>query len=168
MMIPLPMPLLDFTLISEQQTQQLAQVLAKLPIQGCVWLQGDLGAGKTTLVRYWLQALGHTGTVKSPTYTLVEPYLINHKPVYHFDLYRLQDPDELLFMGFEDYLAEDGALLLIEWASRAQAVLPEPALVVSLKTVELTTHPFARQVSITTTQPNQQIVTLLKDFTPIV
>ena len=99
---------------SEQDTQSLAEQLATLPLTGSVWLAGDLGAGKTTLTRYWLHALGHTGAVKSPTYTLVEPYSIEQnngttKPVYHADLYRLQDPEELSFIGFDEYLDETDA-----------------------------------------------------------
>ena len=65
---------ITLTLYSEADTQRLAQKLADLDLSGSVWLSGDLGAGKTTLTRYWLQALGHQGAVKSPTYTLVEPY----------------------------------------------------------------------------------------------
>nr|WP_250162547.1 tRNA (adenosine(37)-N6)-threonylcarbamoyltransferase complex ATPase subunit type 1 TsaE [Psychrobacter sp. WY6] len=112
------------TLYTEADTQRLAAQLAALPLTGSVWLAGDLGAGKTTLTRYWLQALGHAGAVKSPTYTLVEPYSIEQtdgsvKPVYHADLYRLQDPEELSFIGFDEYLDEPNALVIIEWASRA-------------------------------------------------
>ena len=125
------------TLHSEEDTQRLAVQLAALPLSGSVWLAGDLGAGKTTLTRYWLQALGHTGAVKSPTYTLVEPYSIEQKdglikPVYHADLYRLQDPEELSFIGFDEYLDEPNALVIIEWASRADSYLPPPTLFIDM------------------------------------
>ncbi|SJN25466.1 tRNA (adenosine(37)-N6)-threonylcarbamoyltransferase complex ATPase subunit type 1 TsaE [Psychrobacter sp. JB385] len=125
------------TLHSEDDTQALAQQLAALPLTGSVWLAGDLGAGKTTLTRYWLQALGHKGAVKSPTYTLVEPYRIDQgngitKPVYHADLYRLQDPEELSFIGFDEYLDEPNVLVIIEWASRADGYLPVPDLFVDI------------------------------------
>ncbi len=123
-----------FILNSERDTQALAEKLAKSDLCGSVWLSGDLGAGKTTLTRYWLQALGHKGAVKSPTYTLVEPYQINKKSVYHADLYRLQDPEELEFIGFEDYLADEKALIIIEWASRASDYLPEPMMRIHIKT----------------------------------
>ncbi|MGP5009819.1 tRNA (adenosine(37)-N6)-threonylcarbamoyltransferase complex ATPase subunit type 1 TsaE [Psychrobacter glacincola] len=120
-------------LYTEADTQRLAAQLAALPLTGSVWLAGDVGAGKTTLTRYWLQALGHAGAVKSPTYTLVEPYSIEQKdgsikPVYHADLYRLQDPEELSFIGFDEYLDEPNALVIIEWASRADSYLPPPTL----------------------------------------
>ena len=122
---------------SEQDTQSLAEQLSTLALTGSVWLAGDLGAGKTTLTRYWLQALGHTGAVKSPTYTLVEPYSIQRKdgsikPVYHADLYRLQDPEELSFIGFDEYLDEPEALVIIEWASRADSYLPPPTLFIDM------------------------------------
>ena len=125
------------TLHSEEDTRRLAVQLAALPLSGSVWLAGDLGAGKTTLTRYWLQALGHTGAVKSPTYTLVEPYSIQQvngsiKPVYHADLYRLQDPEELSFIGFDEYLDEPNALVIIEWASRADSYLPPPSLFIDM------------------------------------
>lgn len=122
---------------SEEDTQRLAEQLAALPLTGSVWLAGDLGAGKTTLTRYWLQALGHKGAVKSPTYTLVEPYSIQQndgsaKPVYHADLYRLQDPEELSFIGFDEYLDEPNVLVIIEWASRADSYLPPPTLFIDM------------------------------------
>ena len=125
------------TLYTEADTQRLAAQLAALPLTGSVWMAGDLGAGKTTLTRYWLQALGHAGAVKSPTYTLVEPYSIEQtdgsvKPVYHADLYRLQDPEELSFIGFDEYLDEPNALVIIEWASRADSYLPTPTLFIDM------------------------------------
>ena len=126
---------------SEADTQALATQLAALPLVGSVWLSGDLGAGKTTLTRYWLQALGHKGAVKSPTYTLVEPYSIQQengstKPVYHADLYRLQDPEELSFIGFDEYLDEPNALVIIEWASRADSYLPTPSLFIDMTQID--------------------------------
>ena len=126
---------------SEADTQALAAQLAALPLVGSVWLSGDLGAGKTTLTRYWLQALGHKGAVKSPTYTLVEPYSIQQengstKPVYHADLYRLQDPEELSFIGFDEYLDEPNALVIIEWASRADSFLPPPFLFIDMTQID--------------------------------
>lgn len=118
------------SLHSQADTQALAKTLAQMNLSGSVWLSGDLGAGKTTLVRYWLQAMGHQGAVKSPTYTLVEPYQIHLqgglKPVYHADLYRLNDPEELDFIGFYEYFDEPNSLVIIEWASRASCVLPKP------------------------------------------
>ncbi|CAM4067259.1 tRNA (adenosine(37)-N6)-threonylcarbamoyltransferase complex ATPase subunit type 1 TsaE [Psychrobacter arenosus] len=132
---------LSLTLQSEADTQRLAQGLAALNLSGSVWLSGNLGAGKTTLTRYWLQALGHTGAVKSPTYTLVEPYDIvllgqgsvgGNKPVYHVDLYRLQDPEELSFIGFDEYQDDANALLIIEWASRAAEYLAAPVLLIDI------------------------------------
>lgn len=140
----------SFILKLEEDTQRLAEQLANLSLSGSVWLSGDLGAGKTTLTRYWLRALGHSGAVKSPTYTLVEPYQItqdtgNIKPVYHADLYRLQDPEELSFIGFDEYLDEPDALIIIEWASRADNYLPPPMLFIDMVTQPDNT----RQVTLT-------------------
>ncbi|MDM1756579.1 MULTISPECIES: tRNA (adenosine(37)-N6)-threonylcarbamoyltransferase complex ATPase subunit type 1 TsaE [unclassified Acinetobacter] len=119
-------------LSNEQDTQKLARILAENFAKGVIYLIGDLGAGKTTLTRYWLQQLGHQGAVKSPTYTLVEPYKINHKDVFHFDLYRLNDPYELELMGIRDYLDIENALFLFEWPSKGGDEIPQADLILNI------------------------------------
>lgn len=101
---------------------QLAQRLAG---GGVVYLQGDLGLGKTTLVRGLLRAMGFSGRVKSPSYGLIESYEVAGLAVHHLDLYRLSDGEELLYLGLED-LFEGSTLMLVEWPEKGRGYLPEP------------------------------------------
>ena len=119
-------------LSSAEETERLGRRLgSRLNGSAVVFLEGELGAGKTTFCRGVLMARGHTGAVKSPTYTLVEPYELSSGAVYHFDLYRLGNPEELDFIGIRDY-CDAGALILVEWPGRGVGMLPEPDLWVRL------------------------------------
>lgn len=117
---------MEIFLQDAEATGQFGAGLAQqLPAKCLVFLSGDLGAGKTTLVRAYLRALGFPGTVKSPTYNLVEEYVLSGRKIYHFDLYRLNDPEELEWIGIQDYLSQD-AVIFVEWPELGEGLLPDP------------------------------------------
>jgi len=96
-----------------------------------ILLTGDIGMGKTTLARGLIGALGCTGRVKSPTFTLVEPYEMQGSKLYHFDFYRIENPDELDFIGLDEMLQET-AIKLVEWPERASGKLPPADIVIHI------------------------------------
>lgn len=126
----------EIFLADEAATLAFGAKLASLcPAQCVIFLNGNLGVGKTTLVRGFLQGLGYSGNVKSPTYTLVESYDIKGKLVFHFDLYRLNNSEEIENIGLRDYLATP-AVLLIEWPERGEGLLPTPDIVIHLEAAQ--------------------------------
>ncbi|MCY3884782.1 MAG: tRNA (adenosine(37)-N6)-threonylcarbamoyltransferase complex ATPase subunit type 1 TsaE [Gammaproteobacteria bacterium] len=118
-------------LATETDTLALGASLAKRIESGLVFLEGELGSGKTTLVRGWLRALGRKGPVTSPTYTLIEPYSLNGVHILHIDLYRIEKIEELNYIGLLEQL-ELSHLQLVEWPEQGSEVLPSPDLVVKL------------------------------------
>lgn len=135
----------------DQAMRRFGADLASAVPQNCViYLVGELGAGKTTLARGFLRGLGYSKSVKSPTYTLVEQYVTAQRTVYHLDLYRLADPEELEFLGLRDWLQND-AVLLIEWPQLGKGVVPLADVEVCIDYAET-----ARQVRL---QPNTELGT---------
>lgn len=149
---------LSVELKDESATVHMGNQLASVVKSGAiVYLHGDLGAGKTTFTRGVIQGLGHKGNVKSPTYTLVEPYELELVNAYHFDLYRLGDPEELEFMGIRDYF-ELNSLCLIEWPEKGAGVLPQADLDITLEYVDT-----GRKITfIANNDKGASILTLLK------
>jgi tRNA threonylcarbamoyladenosine biosynthesis protein TsaE len=116
-----------------------ARLAAHLPKSCILYLEGDLGAGKTTLVRGILRGLGYEGRVKSPTYTLIESYYPGDYAVHHLDLYRLADPEELEYMGFSD-LCDGCSILLVEWPDKGVGMLSGADLRVHIEHHPLSRH----------------------------
>ncbi len=126
----------DWTLDTEAATQRWAQQLAPCLYPGLlVTLQGPLGAGKTTVVRALLRALGVQGQIKSPTYALLEMYAVSRLYLYHFDFYRISSSEELEEAGFRDYFSGTG-VCFVEWPQRAGAWLPVPDVAIELEIME--------------------------------
>ncbi len=134
-------------LADERATFDIARKLSNLlDGRGLVFLEGQLGAGKTTFCRGILRAMGYMGAVKSPTFTLVEPYDVERGHVYHFDLYRLNDPEEIEYLGIDDYF-DSGELCLVEWPERGQHFLPDCDLNIQI-TVELSGEALGRRLRV--------------------
>lgn len=142
-----PINQMQILLEDEQKMQvfgeKIAQVIGQINASLLILLNGDLGAGKTTLSRGILNGLGHRGSVKSPTYTLVEPYDLEIGKVFHFDLYRLVDPEELYDIGFNDYLSES-QLCMIEWPDKGGSLLPKADI-----SLQINSNGTGRQVILT-------------------
>lgn len=118
---------------SPDETESIAIEIAKEAKAGSIYtLSGDLGAGKTVFARGFARGLGIMSPVTSPTFTLVNEYKKGRLPLYHFDVYRLGEAEELYDTGFEDYL-ENGGVVLIEWAERIEELLPRPYFYISIE-----------------------------------
>ena len=125
--------MIDQLVTNEQSMESLGRNYADLMRGGdIIYLEGELGAGKTTFVRGFLRGLGHQGGVTSPTYTLIEPYSFESFSVYHLDLYRLESAEELETLGLRDMI-NDESILLVEWPDRGLGVLPPATVSVSIQ-----------------------------------
>ena len=156
-----PINQLRKVLENEQQMlafgKKIAEVIRQIGAPLLILLNGDLGAGKTTLSRGILTGLGHLGAVKSPTYTIVEPYDLEIGKVFHFDLYRLMDQEELHDIGFNDYLSE-AQLCMVEWPDKGGSLVPKADI-----SLQINSNGFGREVIlIPKTSLGSQCVNALK------
>lgn len=144
----------------EQLGKNLSQVFSvSINNQWVIYLKGPLGAGKTTLTRGFLRGLGYQDTVKSPTFTLVEPYEFADYTVYHFDFYRLNSPLELEGMGIRDYFTPH-TCCIVEWPEKGAGICPLADIEI---TIDITSHPSQRQVSmVALTKSGVEIAEYLK------
>ncbi len=151
----------SFDVINETQTEAIGRSLARcLPESFVLCFQGNLGAGKTTLIRAIIRELGVTGPIKSPTFSVVESYCAS-RVIHHFDLYRLVDPEELEMIGFRDYFSPN-VVCFIEWPERAASLLSSHDMTIELISTEAT----RRQLNIrVNTEVGQQVLTcLLREY----
>lgn len=109
-----------------------ASIIKNISPPACVYLRGDLGAGKTTLVRGALRELGYQGLVKSPTFTLVESYSLPDKEVHHFDLYRISDPEELDYIGLSEY-QNNSSICFFEWPDLGKSMVPKATIEIDIQ-----------------------------------
>ena len=134
----------EFISHSQKETEQFAASLAsKLKKNAVLAFSGDLGAGKTCFVRGLANGLGFTGTVNSPTFSLVNEYLGGRLPLYHFDMYRIETWDDLETTGFFEYLNEDG-ILAVEWSENIENALPENTIRIEIQPI----HENARKITV--------------------
>jgi tRNA threonylcarbamoyladenosine biosynthesis protein TsaE len=158
----------NLPLVDEAATLALGAALAGV-LQRCeagarIYLSGDLGAGKTTLSRGILRGLGFTGRVKSPTYTLVELYVVSRLDLYHFDFYRFGEPEEWQEAGFRDLFNETN-VCLVEWPEKAGELLPLPDLRITLKSI----LPHGRHAHLVATSPRgERMLTMLAESPAVI
>lgn len=128
---------INLILPEERDTIAMGMALgSNLPAGFIAFFKGELGAGKTTFIRAMLQGLGFSGKVKSPTFTIVEEYELEKGPLFHFDFYRLSDPEELEYIGIFEYFREN-AIVLIEWPEKGKGFLPNPDLILDFSVPDM-------------------------------
>lgn len=121
-------------ILTFEQINKLAEKIAEtLKNGGCLGLIGDLGAGKTTFTKKMCSFYGIKGNIKSPTFTYVIEYISENMKIYHFDMYRILNSEEIYEIGFEDYIGEEDAVIIVEWADNILEEMPEDTLYVEIE-----------------------------------